>query len=76
MPISLLTSALKHVKVSAIFYCYFNYYIMANKTKNFTKNSKKQKGEHKKERVKTEYQRERDAYKKQRKHGHNGVDII
>jgi len=49
---------------------------MANKTKVFTKNSKKQKGEHKKERVKTEYQRERDAYKKQRKHGHNGVDII
>lgn len=48
---------------------------MANKTKSFSKNAKKQKGEHKKNRVQTEYQRTRDMYKKHRKGGHNGLDI-
>lgn len=48
---------------------------MANKTKSFSKNAKKQKGEHKKNRVPTEYQRTRDAYKKRRKGGDNGMDI-
>ena len=45
---------------------------MANKAKHSPKNEKKQKGEHKKQRVKTEYQRERDAMQKHRKHGNNG----
>lgn len=48
---------------------------MANKTKNAPKNNKKQKGEHKKNRVPTEYQRTRDAFKKKRKGGHNGLDL-
>ena len=48
---------------------------MANKTKNTPKLDKKQKGEHKKHREPTEYQRTRDAYKKRRKGGHNGQEI-
>lgn len=46
---------------------------MANKTRNAQKNAKKQKGEYKKMRVQTEYQRERDAAKRHRKHGGNGL---
>ena len=46
---------------------------MANKSKKFAQNVKKQKGENKKPRVQTEYQRERDAAKKKRKHGGNGI---
>ena len=41
---------------------------MARKEKNPSKNEKKQKGEHKKNRVQTEYQRERDAMKKCKHH--------
>ena len=48
---------------------------MANKTKHSPKNVKKQKGEHQKHREKTEYQRERDAFKKKRKGGHNGTEL-
>ncbi len=48
---------------------------MANKTKNSPKQTKKQKGEHKKNRVPTEYQRTRDAFKKKRKGDNNGMDI-
>ena len=48
---------------------------MANKTKHSPKNVKKQKGEHKKHHEQTEYQRERDAQKKRRKHCHTNTDI-
>lgn len=47
---------------------------MANKAKNAQKLAKKQKGEHKKNRVPTEYQRTRDAFKKKRKGGNNGLE--
>lgn len=40
---------------------------MANKAKNSPKNEKKQKGENKKQRPQTEYQRTRDALKKQKR---------
>lgn len=48
---------------------------MANKTQHSPKNTKKQKGEHKKQRIQTEYQRERDAFKKKRKGNHTVVEI-
>lgn len=41
---------------------------MANKKKGFEKVAKKQRGEFKKVHEKTEYQRERDAVHKKRKH--------
>ena len=45
---------------------------MANKTKRFTRNSKKEKGEFRKNKVgKTDYQKSRDDYKNRRKRNGN-----
>ena len=46
---------------------------MANKAKERRKDEKKKKGENKKHRQPTEYQRTRDAFRKKRKNGRLAV---